>query len=428
MQRPPRFHVVNLGCKVNRVESDTIAAALISSGAEMADERESSIIIVNTCTVTGEAASKARKSVRHALSLSDDAIVIVTGCAASIEPDSFTELSSRVVVEPDKHIAMHTALEMLELAYTDEHAFMRTGDGFATRAGIKVQDGCANACTYCIVHVARGLPWSRPLSEVLLEVKAAEAAGAREVVLTGINLGAYHDDGDLSHLLSVLLQETTYLRFRLSSIEPPEVTDSLLDLISASDGRVCHHLHLPLQSGSDTVLSSMGRRYRVGEYLELVDAARSVIPDLGLTTDIIVGFPGETDGDFDQTLEVARLAMFSKIHVFRYSQREGTPAAHYDGQIPPLVKVHRAEMLRDLSNELRCRFAQSLVGHTEELLVEEKGRATSGCYLPARLTDSFGNDLLEQVSHDGPRGVGVGSLVPVDVISAAQGTLVCRPR
>lgn len=370
------FHVVNLGCKVNRVESDDFAARLLSQGASCVPLSEAGLIIVNTCTVTGEAEKKTRKAVRQALRANDFARVVVTGCAAAIDPDTYTAMSERVAVVPKGELT-----SLFEEAF-DSSDSLRVGDEFPTRVGVKVQDGCNNACTYCIVHVARGRAWSRPLPEIVEEVRNLVGAGAREIVLTGINLGSYSYEGaTLAQLLKSLLEAVPdTVRFRVSSIEPRDVDDALIGLMARSGGRICRHLHLPLQSGSSRVLKEMARPYKAAYFEGLVERLYAAVPGLSLSTDIIVGFPGETEDDFLETCRVAKACRFSKIHVFRYSKREGTPAAGRVDQVAPEVKADRAKRLEALGESLRAADFASRKGTSEYVLVETDGAATTESY------------------------------------------------
>ncbi len=395
------FSVVNLGCKVNRVESDAAAAQLIAAGGAAAPLAQADLIVVNTCTVTGEAEKKTRKAVRHALRANSHALVFVTGCAAAIDAAFYEGLDGRVCVVPKNGLGealeqaraqldANATFSVLDIAPARKAvASLRTGTGFPTRVGVKVQDGCNNACTFCIVHVARGRAASRPSTEVLAECTQLAQAGAREIVLTGINLGSYREgELRLSGLLRLLLDATASLRcegeppcrFRISSIEPRDVDDDLVDLMAHADGRVCRHLHLPLQSGSEKVLHEMARPYHARDYARLVSHLRERLPQLSLSTDIIVGFPGETEDDFQETLVLARQCAFSKIHVFPYSQRKGTPAAARSDQIPPEEKSARAQTLRLLAEELRRSDYARRKGTREFALVEEGGRAMTESY------------------------------------------------
>ena len=445
------FAVVNLGCKVNRVESDEVAALLSAHGVE-AREEDADLIVVNTCTVTGEAEKKTRKAVRRALRANARARVLVTGCAAAIDPAFFEGLDERVetvgkaaLLERVADLASCAAFPSAtgRLASSGETSaareevsplsgrggspassgpLLRIGGGFRTRVGVKVQDGCDNACTYCIVHVARGRAKSRPADAVARECAALAAAGAKEIVLTGINLGSYRDGGAgprdlqatrLAGLLRRLLAETAGLhapgeppcRFRISSVEPCDVDDALVGLLAEEGGRVCRHLHLPLQSGSSKVLREMARPYDAKAYAALAARLRERVPGIALSTDVIVGFPGETDAEFQETLAVVRACGFEKIHVFPYSERAGTPAAVRSDQVLSEVRSARASALRVLADDLRAVGYARRVGTVEQALVEEGGVAMTESYYEA----------------PAPPGERVGSLVPVVLPVASQG-------
>ena len=371
------FAVVNLGCKVNRVESDDAAARLALRGVET-PEASADLIVVNTCTVTGEAEKKTRKAVRRALRANDHARVLVTGCAAAIDAAFYEALDERVSVVGKAQLAQAIDALFDEAPFSPgEDAPLHIGSGFRTRVGVKVQDGCDNACTYCIVHVARGRATSRPADDVVRECAAYARAGAREIVLTGINLGSYCDGGRrdpsairLVALLRRLLDETADLhapgeapaRFRVSSIEPRDADDALIDLLASADGR------------------EMARPYDAERFVALVERLYRRIPQLALSTDIIAGFPGETDAEFQETLDVARACRFAKIHAFPYSPRIGTPAAERADQVPPAVKEARAAMLRALGDELRASERARRAGTVELALVEEGGVAMTESY------------------------------------------------
>lgn len=380
----PAFHICNLGCKVNRVESDVFLSRLAALGGRPVSQDEAQVVVVNTCTVTGEADKKARKAIHRALREPLAPWVVVTGCGAAIHPDELAALGERVVLEPDRCRVPALAAELLGLdsqRAADVPAQVRAGEGYPTRMGVKVQDGCDNACTYCIVHVARGKAKSRPADQVVAEVAAAGAAGVREVVLTGINLGRYDDEGlSLAGLLGQVLARTAISRVRLSSVEPPEVTDELLDAMAAGGQRVARHLHVPLQSGCQRTLAEMGRKGTAEEYARMVERARRTVPGIALTTDVIAGFPGETEEDFAECLSFCERQRFSKMHVFRYSRREGTPAAARTDQVPAPVAADRADRLRRLSDRMRAKDAQGRVGSVELVVFEQVGEGTSGSY------------------------------------------------
>ena len=391
-----RFSVVNLGCKVNKVESDSIAAALLASGGKNVACEEADLIVVNSCTVTGEADKKTRKAVRSALRAREQAQVIVTGCGVSVNAQAFRDIDPRVeTIEKTELFCVFESLGSKGL---------RMGKDFRTRVNIKVQDGCDHACTYCIVHVARGPATSAPFEQVVDEASSYFERGAKEIVLTGIDLGSYRHEGrSLANLVSELLCKADELnpvgqkpaRVRASSIEPCSVDEDFINLLAESHGRLCRHLHLPLQSGSERVLREMARPYTARSFTELVEHLYERVPQLSLTTDIICGFPGETEDDFQMTLDLARRCRFSKIHVFPYSPREGTPAAKRMDQVPAQVKAQRAARLRALSDELRQLDLQRRIG-TRELVVVESDTALTESYheLPVPLGAREG-ELIE---------------------------------
>ena len=401
-----RFCIINHGCKVNRVEADTIATYLAARGGSLSGESEASVVIVNTCTVTGEADKKARKAVRHALKEAPGALVVVTGCGAAIDPHGYELLGEHVRVIPRE--------QLLASAKPKGNVGLRSGDEFRTRVNLKIQDGCDHACTYCIVHVARGKAKSVPSKSVITEAEAYFAAGVKELVLTGIDLGSYRsDDMRLANLVGRLIESADAqidaggppARIRASSLEPMSISDEFIELMAQSNGRVCRHLHIPLQSGSSKVLAEMARPYDATWYAKLVERLYARMPMMSLSTDIIVGFPGETDDDFECTMDLARECRFSKIHVFPYSRREGTPAAARLDQIPPELARARAARLRALSDELRSADCASRSGSTELALVETR----------FALTESYHEIAI-------PQGSSTGSLVrwtwPNDTIGA----------
>ena len=368
-----KFSVVNLGCKVNRVEADAITAMYLNDGHELASPDDCDLIVVNTCTVTGEADKKARKAVRRALGANDRARVVVTGCGVEIAPDDFSRLGDRV------DVVTRAEFEGERAHRADEGRLLRVGDAFRTRVNLKIQDGCDHRCSYCIVSTARGASRSMDADGVVAQAAAYAKYGVKELVLTGINLACYRSgEVGLAKLLERMLVATDEacpngeapLRMRISSVEPLDLDEDVIGVMADSDGRVCRHLHLALQSGSSRVLKEMNRPYSAEEYVALVERMRADIPSLALTTDIIVGFPGETEADFDRSIEVAKACGFSKIHVFPYSMRAGTPAAARPDQIAPEIKQERAKRLRDLSAELatldferrRGTFEQAIVG------------------------------------------------------------------
>ena len=377
-----------------------MAASLIAAGARPGTLAEARVVLLNTCTVTAEADAKSRKALRRSLLAALDATVIVCGCGAAVDAEQFEGIAGTHLVIADKELALQKALELLGLdsdsdsdsdsgsdsdSESDSHSnigvSLRVGQGFNTRVQIKVQDGCDNRCSYCIVPLARGRARSMPLDKALAEIKAHTEAGAQEIVLTGIDLGNYQDgQNTLEVLLSKCLELPGSCRFRLSSIELLGITQELVQLIAASKGRICAHLHVPLQSGSDAILKAMNRPYDAAAFQSKITAAKKALPLLALTTDIIVGFPGETDDDFNKTLELCKELRFSRMHVFRYSKRPGTPAAALPGQVSATIKAQRSKELRQLAEELATADARGRINTTEQVLFETTRKARSESY------------------------------------------------
>jgi len=360
----PRIALRTLGCKVNRTESEALAEALAGVCSVLMDSDErADVVVINTCTVTGEADSKARKAVRHALGGGAGA-VLVTGCLAAIDPQGLRALDPRIVVETDR-AALPRRVAELAGADFDAHAPVAVMSGTLgrTRVMVKVQDGCSHRCSYCIVPDARGLPRSVPAAEVVARVETLARAGTPEVVLTGVNIGRYADPAgapDLAALVAAVAA-TPIGRVRLSSIEPLDLDERLLGTLAGSPKTV-PHLHVPLQSGCDRTLDAMGRGYDSRQFAEALRAARAAMPGLSVTTDVIAGFPGETEADFAESLAFVERIGFTRLHVFRYSPRAGTPAAARSDQVAPAVKAARARSLREVSQRLLLGHARARIG------------------------------------------------------------------
>ena len=378
---------MSLGCRVNRVESDLVATRLIEAGCSIVDSADADVVVVNTCAVTGEAQAKARKAVRHAHGLPQAPVVVACGCAASLFAEELLQAAPGTIVEPRKDRVAARVLEACGIDATDAvgGSYLALGPTPTgrMRPGIKIQDGCDNRCTFCIVWKARGPSRSLPSEQVVRAVRQACDRGAHEVVLTGINLGSYRAEAEdalgegatLDVLLQLLLDATPVERLRLSSIEPPDVTEELLGVMQGSGGRVAPFLHVCLQSGCDGTLRRMGRAYDTAQFAAMVDAVRGHLPDVALQTDIIAGFPGETDSEFEQSLAFCNRMGFSRMHVFRYSKRPGTPAAEAEGQVEPRLVARRAQLLREASARMRDAYVRGLEGMRDKVLVLEPGRA-----------------------------------------------------
>lgn len=381
------FSIVNLGCKVNSAESDSICASLLSLGLIDVSVEKADFVIVNTCAVTSMAEKKTRKTIRGVLSNNPTAKVIVTGCASVMNPGELSALSKRVVIVSKAKLEQSIQDAVKE---GPVHALSDTcmKSHFHSRRNLKIQDGCDRACTYCIVYKLRGPLKSMPAKTVLNEALKIESEGAGEIVLSGIDLGRWSDfDTTLSDLVKTLSHTLTTSRLRLSSIELSGIDEQLLHAIATSNGKVCKHLHIPLQSGSSKVLREMGRTYTANDYISVVENIREVLPDVSLTTDIIVGFPGETEEDFNATLEVSKLCSFSKIHVFPYSKRKGTPAALRSDQLSDSLKSARAKTLRELASSLRQQDLKNRAGTREVACVIKGNKCITESYHEIKAPD-----------------------------------------
>ena len=386
----PFASVVNLGCRVNRVESDRITADLARLGCCLVDQEDADLIIINTCAVTGEAEAKTRKAVRHALSLPREPLVLVTGCVVNLHAGELTELSERVIAEPSKIDVAARAAEALGIANRAPSGTVDPHDIAdllgRSRLGVKIQDGCNNRCSYCIVWKARGPERSVPVASVLEQVREAEAASIPEVVLTGVNLGAYDgaDERDehveIDELLDRILTDTGIGRVRLSSIEPMDVNRRLIERMAAAGPRVAPFLHLPLQSGCTATLARMRRPYTAEQFVETAAMIRELVPDVALSCDVIVGFPGETDAEFEESRALCEATGFSRMHIFRYSARPGTPAATAPDQVDPRVMAERAATLRAVADTAAHLDAQRRIGTRERAVLEYGNRGTLGSF------------------------------------------------
>ena len=372
------LRTVTLGCKVNQYETEFVRQALVGAGYRDATEGETAdVCIVNTCTVTAEGDSKSRQVIRRLARHNPGTRIVVMGCYATRAAEEVAALPAVAEVVTDKR-------ELPDLLGRFGVVDVPNGIsafGNRRRAFVKVQDGCLLRCTFCIIPQVRPHPASRPLAHVEAEAARLTVAGHREIVLTGIHLGHYgvewcrgraKDDWTrLAQLVTRLAALEGEFRIRLSSIEATEVTRELIAAMAAHPQRVCPHLHVSMQSGSDAVLARMGRRWGRQRYVDRCRLVRDSLPEPALTTDIIVGFPGETEADFEATCEVVRAVRFSKIHIFPFSPRRGTPAATMPHQVSAEVKADRVRRLADLERELRGEYFARLVGRRLEVLVED---------------------------------------------------------
>ncbi len=432
-QNGKRVAFLTLGCKVNQYDSDAMRSLFLSRGY-VPTEKDADIYVINTCSVTSIGDKKSRQLIRRIRREHPSAIIAAAGCYAQLSPEEVTAAGCDVVVGNQNRAKIVDYIEEAAAGRVGSHVvdimqvaefenLVVTPEGEAkTRAFVKVQEGCDNYCTFCIIPYARGRLKSRRPDDAVAEVALLAEKGYREIVLTGIHLGNYgvdlHDGTRLSDLVEKLLAIPGISRIRLGSIESVEVSDELIRILQ-TERRVCRHLHLPIQSGSDAVLARMHRHYRLTEFKKLIATLREKIPGLALTTDLIVGFPGETEALFEETLETLRELKFSGIHVFPYSPRTGTPAAGYPDQVSPAVKKERVHRVEALEKEIAAEYRRKFLGKTVRVLAEEmrvdRWEGLSDEYI--RVT--FGGDGIEKgglyevkitaLTEEGMEGVAVSS-------------------
>jgi len=381
------FRLHTLGCKVNQYETEFVRTALLQHGYAEADEdTPADLVIVNTCTITVDSEAKSRKAIRRLIKDNPGANVVVMGCVATHKPEAIFQIGgvSQVITDKERVPDFLRQLGLTTLP-TGIASF-----GERHRAFVKVQDGCRMGCSYCIIPTVRPTLRSRPIEEILPEIQTLARSGYREIVLTGIHLGHYGADfaagrSRLARLVHHIVDLPEEFRLRLSSLEASEVNDGLIELMQRYPDRLCPHLHLPMQSGSTEILRLMKRRLMRKQFIRRCEEILSRFDRLALTTDVIVGFPGETMKHFDETWRVIERLRISKVHIFRFSPREGTEAATLPRRVHASEQKRRAWLLSSLANNLRVEFAASLIGNTETVLLETETTGTCGRYLDVRL-------------------------------------------
>jgi threonylcarbamoyladenosine tRNA methylthiotransferase MtaB len=397
-----RFHVHNFGCRASQADGAALEAALLERGLTAAPcAAEAELVVLNSCTVTAFADEDVRKAVRRVHRENPGARILVTGCYAQRAPEEIAVLPGVAWVVGNSHKIQIPDIvsEPGEVPY---HGEIRVGDIFAqsdflsapvedasgdrTRPNLKIQDGCNNRCSFCIIPFVRGRSRSAPVAQILEQVRNL-AARYREVVLSGINLGRWgREPGSalrLADLLRTLLRETAIERLRLSSVEPMDWSDDLLELVATSP-RIAKHVHAPLQSGSDSVLRRMHRKYRPQHYEQRVRKARALMPDAAVGADVMTGFPGETDAEFEESRAFIESLPFTYLHVFTYSERPGTPAAERADQVPMEVRKERNRILRELGARKHLEFRRSMIGRTLSVVTLAEG-ALSDNFLKVEL-------------------------------------------
>jgi len=360
-----------LGCKLNQAETESLARQFLEAGYQVvAPDQAADVYLLNTCTVTHIADRKCRNLLRLAHRRNPEALIVATGCyveRAAVEVGGI-EGVGLVVGNRDKD-----RLAEIVQAKTNGHEGYRSQDiskssPFRTRALVKIQEGCSQPCSFCVVPRVRGRERSRSQDDVIAEVKTRAAEGYKEVVLTGTRIGSYEHDGGLQELVKRILGESDVQRLRLSSLEPSDLTPEFLSLWK--DRRLCPHIHLPLQSGSDAVLQRMGRAYSTADYERAAAMVREAIPDLSLTTDLMVGFPGESEEEFSESYRFCERMGFAATHVFPYSARPGTKAARLAGKVGDNEKKRRCQLMLDLAYRSTCSFREQFAGRSVNVLWE----------------------------------------------------------
>ncbi|HOA78991.1 MAG: tRNA (N(6)-L-threonylcarbamoyladenosine(37)-C(2))-methylthiotransferase MtaB [Bacillota bacterium] len=415
-----------LGCKVNEYEATAVVNRFLERGYKLVDFRdESDVCIINTCTVTANSDAKSRKVIRQAIRRNPDAVIAVMGCFSQLNPGEVAKIPGvDIVIGTGER---HLLFELVEKFLREKEAYCGVGPVNNLRAYeelkigsyvsrvrgfVKIQDGCDNFCSYCAIPFARGRVRSRAAGDIIAEIKKLVATGIKEVVLTGINTAAYGADlkgyGFANLLEDIFSGIADLRRLRISSIEITEITDDYLSVIARHRDRFCRHLHIPLQGGTDKILEKMNRKYATADYMAKIDKIRDLFPDINITTDVMVGFPGETDDDFRAARSFIEQMRFGEMHVFPYSPRPGTKAAAFSPQVPQSVKKERVNSLLELNREMAMRYRKRFEGRVLPVIVEkiENGlaRGHSDNYLEIAFSLS---------------GAEINAIYPVRIVSAA---------
>ena len=390
-----KFHIRTLGCKMNWLDSARVSAQLLEAGhTQTTEEADADIVLINSCTVTGQADRKSRQETRSALRLEKEVAVI--GCGPWVDDSLWQkDLPGAQIFSSEEAL-----FDALGIEVSDQLPPANS----RTRLPVAIQTGCDNLCQFCITRVARGTHQSLPLETITTQINQASEMGVQEVILTGINLGAWGCDDSrqaketkLPHLLNAILEKTSIPRVRISSLGPQYLDKAFFDIFT--DQRLCDHLHLSVQSGSEAVLNEMQRWHGVEEVLRIAEVSRKARPRVAITADFITGFPGETDLHFGQTLDFAAQVGFAKLHVFPYSEREGTAAAIRSDQIASNLRKERAKELRNLGRELRTNFLDNQLGLQTKVLVESAQTGLSSNYIRLRTPgDIEGAIVSRQIS------------------------------
>ena len=378
-----KFYINTLGCKVNTYESNVIRDIFLNAGYKEETLEKADIIVVNTCSVTNKADSKSLKTVRQARRKNKDAIIIVSGCSSQNKQKEYLDLEdvdivlgNRYKTDVIKYIEEYKQKKEKINALTDmkkvPFEIMMLNNFNQTRAFVKIQDGCNNFCSYCIIPYVRGNVRSKNKEDVIKEVKKLVEEDKKEIVLTGIHTGNYGKDlkTSLADLLEELVKVENLERIRISSIEITELDEHFMKVLKENE-KIVDHMHIPLQSGANKTLKDMNRKYDKDYFIKKIEEIRKIRPNINITTDVIVGFPNETEEDFKETIETIKKVKFTKIHVFPYSKREGTKAALMDNQIKEEIKQQRVHKLLEISEQLEKEYMEKYIGKIVEILPEK---------------------------------------------------------
>ena len=419
-----RIRLQTLGCRLNEAELETWARDFLSEGHRLVDDQEEAdLLVFNSCAVTQDAVRKSRNLLRKASRENPRAKVVLSGCYASLNPAEAETLGVDLIVgNADKHRLVAITREQLALntmpaqsTEPGEASLFRLG---RHRAFIKVQDGCRYRCTYCIVTVARGEERSREPADIIDEINQLHGEGIQEAVLTGVHLGGYGSDNNshLTTLIEKILDQTHIPRLRLGSLEPWDIPERFVELFA--NPRLMPHLHLPLQSGSDSVLKRMARRCKTGEFASLVDRLRNQVPDINITTDLIVGFPGETEFEWQETIDFVRQIGFGHTHVFTFSPRAGTAAATMPSPVHGDIRKARSRTLHELAEEQKSNFAGGHLGRTLPVLWEGLRRQDDGTAMIFGYTPNY---LKVGLSINPEQGADLSyHIAPARLVSASE--------
>ncbi len=387
-----KFRIVSLGCKVNSYESEAILNDFVSRGLEYTEQNDADVIIINTCTVTSTSDQKSRQIIRKLKRENPTSLIVAMGCYVQLHQEEASELADVIIGTNNRLKAYDIVKSYLDTKSSIDNTF--TNNNFVddidnvteyeemkvnavkthTRGFVKIQDGCENYCSYCAIPYARGKIRSRKPDDVINEIKTLVKNGTHEVIIAGINTGTYGQDLgniDLAKLIERIMIETTLFRLRLSSIELMEVSDELLNTIKKYETRIAHHLHIPLQGGSDAVLKRMHRKYLTNDYRKLIGKIRVMFPRIAITTDLLAGFVGETEEEFNETCSFIKEMNFSMMHIFPYSRRKNTEADKMPGHLDPKVINERAHILLDIAKKMQIEYEKSFINENCIVITEQ---------------------------------------------------------